>query len=82
MNILKMLVVLAVVGLAGCAQLDHGVAIASDQMCSVNGAAGRTAFRVTQDATFRAQDKALCSRCPGEPALSCTGDPKALPVTP
>lgn len=75
-------VVLLLAFLAGCAKLDYGIAVATDQMCTAEGQVARTSFRLAQDANFKLADKALCARCPGEANLQCTGDPVALPVVP
>lgn len=82
MKALKYLVILPILFLAGCAQLDYGFAVMSDQMCTIHGQNARLVFRNTQDFNFREADKAVCARCPGEEALQCTGDPKALPANP
>lgn len=76
---MRLAIVLLCTLLAGCSQLRQGIAIATDQMCSDEGEAARSAFRSDQNESFIKDDKALCARCPGETELKCTGDPKALP---
>ena len=50
--------------------------------CGLEGQASRLTYRTLRDAEYRAKDRAICARCPGETELSCTGDPMGLPSPP
>ncbi len=52
---------------------------ALDGMCTETGEKARAAYRGAKHDDLVARDEAFCVRCAGEEALSCTGDPKALP---
>ena len=77
---MKMLTVLLFVLLAGCADYNRIVDSATEKACSLEGQTFRDAFRAANQGEYVAKDRAICLRCPGEPALKCTGDPKALPA--
>lgn len=65
--------------LAGCADYNRIADSAMNKACGVEGQAARDAYRASRDPEYRTKDRAICVRCPGEPALKCTGDPMALP---
>ena len=44
-----------------------------------NNPAARASAKISLDARARAEDYAVCLRCPGEAQISCAGDPKSLP---
>lgn len=67
--------------LAGCADYNKIVDSAVNKACSIEGQTARDAFRAARNAEYVAKDRAICLRCPGETAVKCTGDPKALPAT-
>lgn len=70
---------LALVMLGGCATYEQLADDAMARSCSVSGQKARDGFRAVRGPEYVMQDKAICIRCPGEDALKCTGDPKALP---
>ena len=66
--------------LNGCADYNRIADNAMEKACGIEGQTARDAYRASRDAEYRAKDRAICVRCPGESALKCTGDPKALPA--
>lgn len=73
------LIVAGALALSACADYNKIADSAVEKACSVEGQTARDAYRASRDGEFRAKDRAICMRCPGEAALKCTGDPKALP---
>lgn len=81
MKALKIWAILPILLVLGaCTHVQYATSFVTDQLCTAEGQTTRLVFRTTNDLDFRAQDKAICARCPGEEALSCTGDPVALPA--
>jgi hypothetical protein len=77
---MKILTVLfAALLLAGCGDYNKIVDSAMEKACSIEGQTARDAFRAARQSEYVAKDRAICLRCPGEAAVKCTGDPKALP---
>lgn len=70
----------ALIVAAGCATYEQVADAAAEKGCSPEGQTARSAYRAARDSVYRAKDRAICMRCPGEEALKCTGDPKTLPV--
>ena len=66
--------------LIGCADYNRIADSAMEKACGLEGATARDAYRISRDPEYRAKDRAICVRCPGEAELKCTGDPIALPV--
>ena len=69
----------AVIFFSGCADYNRVADSAMNKACGVEGQTFRDAYRAARDGEYRAKDRAICLRCPGESGLKCTGDPKALP---
>ena len=67
------------VSVSGCATYETAANAAVDRACSPTGQTAREAFKAARRPSYLERDQALCLRCPGEDALQCTGDPKALP---
>ena len=63
----------------GCADYNRVADGLMEKACSAEGETARNAYRAARDGEYRAKDRAVCVRCPGEESLKCTGDPKALP---
>lgn len=77
-----LLAIFATVLLNGCSSLMKAETMlddASDKYCAA--IVERTVIKTALDPSFRAKDKAVCIRCPGEAALSCAGDPMELPAS-
>lgn len=82
MTIKKLCIFAAALFLSGCSALmsvENALDAASDKYCAAS--LERAVIKTALDPSFRAKDKAACIRCPGEPALSCVGDPKGLPAS-
>ena len=77
MNVRTLLVCFA---LAGCGDYNRIADQAVEKGCSLEGQTARDAYRAARHGEFVTKDRAICMRCPGEDALKCTGDPKALPA--
>ena len=73
-------IALGLMFLSGCATYSELVDKAVHYGCNTpEGQTARLTFRTINDPIYRSKDLAICLRCPGEEALGCTGDPKALP---
>ena len=72
------LIIITAVTLTAC-NPEEALDTLDAQMCTSRGEKARDVFRTLRDDDFRAGDRAVCVRCPGEIELTCTGDPKALP---
>ncbi len=66
--------------LFGCADYNRIADSAMEKACGIEGQTARDAYRVSRHAEYVEKDRAICVRCPGEGALKCTGEPKALPA--
>lgn len=68
-----------VFALFACGDYNRIADSAVEKGCSLEGQTARDAYRAARHGEFVQKDRAICMRCPGETALKCTGDPKALP---